>query len=356
MPRATRQIRGPFAKPVADLSAPSLEPPEADWPAGRWRWAIHGLAAGLIALYFSLAVTAADRQSATYDEPAHLVAGYSYWKTPDIRLQPANGILPQRWAALPLLWKDIKFPSLQSPDWHASNDLEMGRQFLYKSGNDARQMLRLGRRMIALLGAAMGVIVYCWPLRLFGPPGGLLSVLLFSVSPTLLAHGALVTSDMAAALFFLAAIGAWARVLQRLTPGRLAASCLASAALFLAKFSAPLLIPMVVVLMAIRFTPAGVTNISRRPGGNPLRPIRLLRNMVALGIVHFVMIWAAIWIAYDCRYAAFARPGPDDRLSPGWQWALAEPDLTTSIVAFARSAACCQRPISLDLPIRGNCR
>ncbi len=56
--------------------------------------------ATLLALHWLLAVGSKRRESTTSDELVHLTAGYSYWKN-DYRLQPENGNLPQRWAALP---------------------------------------------------------------------------------------------------------------------------------------------------------------------------------------------------------------------------------------------------------------
>jgi hypothetical protein len=69
-----------------------------------------GLIAILIAiLHAAMAVTAVNTKSPTFDEPHHLTAGYSYWVINDFRLDPENGNLPSRWAALPLLSNGTKF-------------------------------------------------------------------------------------------------------------------------------------------------------------------------------------------------------------------------------------------------------
>src|SRR5688572_11943047 len=58
----------------------------------------------LLSLFHAvLAVTATAGKSTTADEIAHLTAGHAYNTRNDYRLQPENGNLPQRWAALPLL-------------------------------------------------------------------------------------------------------------------------------------------------------------------------------------------------------------------------------------------------------------
>src|ERR1700726_973187 len=54
-------------------------------------------------LYGTMAIVAVDTKSPTFDEPQHLTAGYSYWIKNDFRLDPENGNLPARFAALPLL-------------------------------------------------------------------------------------------------------------------------------------------------------------------------------------------------------------------------------------------------------------
>jgi hypothetical protein len=57
-----------------------------------------------------MATSVSDTMCTTGDEIAHLTAGYSYWTTDDYRLQPENGNLPQRWAAIPLLASGTQVP------------------------------------------------------------------------------------------------------------------------------------------------------------------------------------------------------------------------------------------------------
>ena len=48
-------------------------------------------------LHLIIAIASVQQKSATFDEVAHVTAGYSYWKQNDYRLHPENGNLPQRW-------------------------------------------------------------------------------------------------------------------------------------------------------------------------------------------------------------------------------------------------------------------
>ena len=120
------------------------------------RPAVSLTAAALLCLYWWMATSVSDSICTTGDEIAHLTAGYSYWKTDDYRLQPENGNLPQRWAAIPLLHRDLKFPTQDQDAWRISDVWDLGFQWFYTLGNDLASMLRAGRRMIALLGVATG--------------------------------------------------------------------------------------------------------------------------------------------------------------------------------------------------------
>src|SRR5712671_4917026 len=73
-------------------------------------------------LHAAMAVTAVNTKSPTFDEPQHLTAGYSYWVTNDFRLDPENGNLPSRWAALPLLLKTTKFVPLNDRGWQRADE------------------------------------------------------------------------------------------------------------------------------------------------------------------------------------------------------------------------------------------
>src|SRR5438094_241796 len=143
-----------------------------------------------------MAVSSVGQKSTTFDELAHLTAGYSYWLTGDFRLQPENGNLSQRWAALPLLLGHYRFPSLEQEAWRAADVFAMGYHFFYDSGNDLDALLRAGRATMAVLGIALGLLVYAWSRRLFGATGGIVSVALYAFCPTLLANGPLATSDI----------------------------------------------------------------------------------------------------------------------------------------------------------------
>ena len=109
------------------------------------------LVLALCGLHAWMAASVSRTFSSTSDEIAHLTSGYAYWTQHDYRLQPENGILPQRWAALPLLWMNVKFPETSGNAWESANVWIVGHDFFYKQGNDLPAMLAAGRAMIAVL-------------------------------------------------------------------------------------------------------------------------------------------------------------------------------------------------------------
>ena len=233
--------------------------------------------AGLLAVYYVLAVSAASRKSMTFDEMAHLTAGYTYWAFNDYRLHPENGNLPQRLGALPAVLSGAAFPRLDQQAWTTSNVYAIGDQFFYSSGNDADTLLRRSRAVMALLGVALGALVYAWARRLISPAGAWVSLVLFVFSPTLLAHGPLVTSDIAAALFFTAAVGAIWVALHRVTPATVLGAGVLLAGAFLSKLSAPILLVVATVMTMV------TADRWPAPDGRIPRQIRRVRETPAAG-------------------------------------------------------------------------
>src|SRR5476651_1112838 len=155
-------------------------------------------AAGLVLVAFWIVLLASVRdKSLAYDEIVHATAGASYWTFGDYRLDPENGNLPQRLAGLPLVLSGYRFPSVQSEAWRTSDEWVVSDQFFHRTGNDEITMLWRGRIASGLLAMALGALVWGTARRLFGPAGGMLALLLYVLNPTILANGALMTSDLA---------------------------------------------------------------------------------------------------------------------------------------------------------------
>src|SRR5205085_4638923 len=196
-------------------------------------------------LHAAMAVTAVNTKSPTFDEPQHLTAGYSYWVRNAFRLDPENGNLPARWAALPLLLSASKFVPLNDPGWQRADEGRTGHQFFYEVGNDPDQLTGQSRMMMSIFGAALCLLIFGCARQFFGVAGGLLAETVAAFDPNFLAHSALVTSDVPAAFFFTAAIWSSWHLVQKMSPSRFAITALSLAGLALTKFSAPIVLPII---------------------------------------------------------------------------------------------------------------
>ena len=278
----------------------------------------------LLALWHGImAVTATVEKSMTADEIAHLTAGQAYNQRGDYRLQPENGNLPQRLAALPMTLAHVALPAPTTEMWRTADVWEYGHAYFYEQGIPVDQWLFLGRGMIALVSAATGLLVFAWSRALFGWRGAFVSLTLFAFSPTFLAHGALATSDLVMTFFFLASVGAWWRHLEHpgMTWGLISAITLGLA--FVAKFSAVLL-PIMLALIAVVWA---ATNV--RTAGWRYIMGRLARTTLAHGAV----VFAVIWMFYGLRYTAFSPGMPaGGTFNHGWGWMFSGLGLPAKII------------------------
>jgi hypothetical protein len=309
-------------------------------PATAWRRLAGGYPAALAVLvgFYVLMLTSLADKSATFDEVVHLTAGCTYWKCNDYRLNPENGNLPQRLMALPVLAGNFRFPALDRQAWWESGQWVLSDEFFHDLDNRVEAMLLRGRAAMGLLAVALGLLVYAWSRRLFGPAGGMVSLLLYVLNPTVLANGALMTSDMAGALFFLAATWSLWRLLHQVSPVRLAACGLATGALFLSKMSAPVMVVIAAALVVVRLVASRPVEVrlGRRRWEIARRPLRALA-FGGLGVACGLVVLLTIWAAYGFRYSMMAqsRPGRDTPFSP-WGELLDEPGPGTAMIQFAR--------------------
>jgi 4-amino-4-deoxy-L-arabinose transferase-like glycosyltransferase len=309
---------------------------------------VYSAIVALLIWYFVTAVTATLGKSTMFDELFHLTGGYTYWKTGDFRIQPENGNLPQRWDAIPLLFYRPNLPKMDNDVWRRSALGAVGVDFFYHVGNDCDAMLLRGRAMNALFGVALGTLVFTCARRLMGTGAAFVSLVLFALCPTMLANGAVISSDMAAALFYFASILALWRVVQVVSWRTLLVSTLAMSGLFVAKFGAFMIIPMGVVLIAVQLVSRQpiVVQWRKRSWQIEGRATRLFTQL-ALVSVHAIVVWCAIWAFYNFRFDMFAsttlQPNEAgeqvvvDQPSVAWDVVLGEHDLLQRFIEKARA-------------------
>ena len=296
---------------------------------------------------------------ATYDETAHLASGYTYLKEHDYRISPSHPPLVKKIAALPLLWQHVwpeniapteddfsssKFfdserllhifwaTSLKYPntEWNFSHELLYGirreTQERFAVGtplevpttvslsrsdfyNDPDRLLGLGRLAVLPLALALAILIYIWSRQLHGTvAAGLLSLALFVFDPNFIAHGGLVTTDVAFTLFFFSTIYFHWRLCQRITVPGMVLFALSFGAAFATKFSAVLLIPTFAAIAIVRIFARDDLEIPESSASKPESRISKAGTQLFLFAIAGLVSWAIVWAAYDFRYSAAVDP------------------------------------------------
>jgi len=210
------------------------------------------IAGFLLLIVFLLCFFGMKDDSATMDEMSHIPAGYSYLTQKDFRINPEHPPLIKDLAAIPLLFLDLNFPKNHSSWTEGVNEQwSFGSQFLYYSGNNPDQILFWARIPMILLLIFLGWFLFRWTRELAGNKIALLVLTLFSFSPTFLAHGRLVTTDVAATLGVVLSSYFWLKFLKSPTKKNIILAGLTFGLSMLFKFSSVLLIPFFAIITLV---------------------------------------------------------------------------------------------------------
>jgi len=249
---------------------------------------VRGLAvAALLTALFLQLLAVNVRTSMSWDEGHHLFDGYTILKHHDFGLNPEVPPLAKAAAAVSLLSLHLYEPVQQG----RSSQLEAfvdGREFLFK--NDANRLLLRGRLVISLLTVALALLVFLAGQEIFGTATGFLALAFLTFDPTLLAHGALVTTDAAVTFFVFASVYAWYRYSVRPTVWRLLLTGLAVGLAWAVKFTGLFLAPTLTLMILIEW-------LERRD-------LRLVWRRVAALAVVLLVAYSVLWSCYGFRYAA----------------------------------------------------
>jgi 4-amino-4-deoxy-L-arabinose transferase-like glycosyltransferase len=261
----------------------------------------------LILIYWAQMLHSIRGQSLTWDEGDHIFAGYESWKTHDFGFNPEHPPMVKQVATLPLLPLELKVP----PDQHRFFKMESyldGRELLFRNGPADGGHYRAGtlifraRLFASIFGVLAALLVFLATTEMFSVTAGLIALILFCFEPNLLAHGAYVTTDMAAACTIFATIYAFWRWMQRPTPSRLVIAGLVAGIALAAKHSTILLAPMLLLIAVVALVLQ--RRNARATPSPPAAPRITIGRMAIGGIVITVIAVAVLWVFYGFRYSA----------------------------------------------------
>jgi hypothetical protein len=237
---------------VADVAAPRARTAELRGglrPQGSFSLPRLAIAVTLMALFAVQALIASRRDSVTIDEFFHLPVGLNALRNGDFRQDPVNGHVARMFFALPLLVQPPAFAPAPG-----MNETQLSYHFLEANKTRYQQIYEIVRPMVLLTALLLAAVMAQWAFDLYGPNAALVALGLFAFSPSLLAHGHLVTVDVAGTLGFLLALYANWRFLE--SPSTRTAVCLglAGGAANLLKLSGAVLVMMIVPTWIVRMT------------------------------------------------------------------------------------------------------
>jgi len=258
------------------------------------------LGAIIIGVSVLLMIFSWQNDSPTNDEVAHIGAGYSYLLQHNMRLNAEHPPLVKDLAALPLLFLNLKSDLLfQAPvfwlgDITAESQWGFGHILLFKLGNNADQMLHLVRLPMLAFFILAGWFMFKWLYDMYGTRSAIIGLTLFSFSPTVLAHGGLVTTDMASTATILLSMYLFIKYLKNQTRKNLVITGLGLGIALSAKFSSLLLIPFFLIV-ALLYRKVAQDNKSQITS-------RLVLNTVLIVVAGFALIVAPLYLVNNYKY------------------------------------------------------
>ena len=248
------------------------------------------------------------------DEDPHIGAGYSYLKKGDFRLNPEHPPLMKDLGALPLLRMKLTEP-WEHKSWVSdiNGQWEFGRALIFGGGNNADIITQAAKKPMIAFTLLFGLVLFLWTRKNFGNTVAMLATFFYTFSPTFLAHGRFVTTDVGAAAGFFVATVLFLRFLKNPTSGNVLWAGLGLGFAFLAKFSTFMLLPIFFIVLAVWIF------AHRKPAEAQEAPHPHL-PFIARGIAHqeehiaqqarylyafWPMLWKFIWVVLAAYIAIY---------------------------------------------------
>jgi len=236
------------------------------------------------------------QESQTWDEANHIYAGYRSWTDADFGLNPEHPPMVKLVATAPLLSTPLKLPKLEDRFFKEDAFIN-GKYFLYD--NDAEKILLRTRLAAASFTLLLAVLVFLGTKEMFGTGAAFITLTLLAFDPNLLAHGAVVTTDVALSCFMFASVYAFYRYVKAPTIWRLIVVGGVTGLALAAKHTGALVFPILLLLAIIEAIRSWATT-KRFPGKQSLK---LAGALVVITVISLSVLWAF----YGFRYTA--RPG-----------------------------------------------
>ncbi|HEU4509011.1 MAG TPA: glycosyltransferase family 39 protein [Pyrinomonadaceae bacterium] len=254
----------------------------------------------LLALCFLLLILSVQlffsvrRESQTWDEANHIYAGYRMWTHADYGLNPEHPPLLKLLATAPLLSSQPKSPAPEERFFKEDAFLR-GKDFLYQ--NDADRILARTRTAAAVLTLLTALVVFFGTREMFGYGPAFIALTLLAFDPNILAHGALITTDVGLACFMFLSVFMFYRFVKAPSALRLIAAGVSVGLVLAVKHTGILVLPILFLLTLCEIAFNIFARDREKIGRHALKLIGSLAVIVLVG-------WLVLWSTYRFRYDA----------------------------------------------------
>jgi tetratricopeptide (TPR) repeat protein len=192
----------------------------------------------------------AVRTSATIDEVPHIFAGYRHWQCGDFAINPEHPPLLKLLAASPLISRTFVEPDIWECGSRPTNKTDASLAgFSFLARNDTDSIVVPTRMAAALMSLLLATLVFLAAREMFGRAEAVVALTLFVFEPNIVAHGSLVTTDMAISAGFFAAVYAIYRYRKNQSVVRFLVVGLAIGLTLATKHSGIFIIPILFLLL-----------------------------------------------------------------------------------------------------------
>jgi 4-amino-4-deoxy-L-arabinose transferase-like glycosyltransferase len=215
----------------------------------RHRWQL--ICGGFLLLMAINFLAVISRKSLTNDEKYHIPAGYYHLAFGEFHPNPEHPPVAKMLAAIPLLIVDPRTPA---PNENLNGDPVLRGhdvfEAFWEANTDKLEAISFWARVpMILLTLLLGILIYTYARKLGSVRAGCLAVMMFSLEPTILAHGRIVQTDVPAAFGYLLFFFALQRLVEAQTTRRFIELGLATGLCLVLKYSLVIIIPVFVVAL-----------------------------------------------------------------------------------------------------------
>ena len=238
-------------------------------------------------LFFSV-----RRESQTWDEANHIYTGYRSWTHGDFGLNPEHPPLVKLLTTAPLLWSQPKSPVLEDRFFKEDAFLR-GKEFLYQ--NDAEKILARTRTVAATLTLLAALVVFFGTKEMFGTGAAFVALTLLAFDPNLLAHGALITTDVGLACFMFLSVYMFYRFVKSPSAPRLILAGVSVGLVLAVKHTGLLVLPILFLLAVCEII------VGTRHEKLGRHALKLLGSLALITLIGWLVLWSFYRFRYDAR-------------------------------------------------------